>query len=329
MIKNFCALTVITAASVLLAGCQFSNKTELLLPTAPSSASSLAGSAPSSTSSGSSSSSSSSSSGTTVTGGPVAAAAGSWASPTIAGFPNISACTNLQWQISSESLTSVEGTVSALCGGVVNVTANLTGQMSASDVVNLTATGQAVGLGITCQFSLTGVGHIESSDAMRLDYQGATCLGTVSGSEMLRRRTTTSSPSESSESTPVPEPPAEQQSASDDGAFGCTVIGDRDKLIECIHSHVNPHNEYEAFEVTKRVAWALRGEGAGLLIKTSGENIVPWKGYVFAAGRICYPDGHIFKVISDVGPGGANGPSWQDNGFVDPKLYVPALDPTN
>ena len=33
------------------------------------------------------------------------------------------------------------------------------------------------------------------------------------------------------------------------------------------------------------------------------------------------------KVLSDVGPGGANGPSWSDNGFVDRSLYVPAIDP--
>jgi hypothetical protein len=229
-------------------------------------------------------------------------------------------------------VTSVEGTVSALCGGVVNVTANLSGQMSGSDVLNLSANGQAVGYGITCPFALTGVGHIEGNDAMRLDYQGTTCLGPVSGSELLHRRTTQASPSGPTPSTTEPAPdPEPQQPAYDDGAYGCTAggTGDHSKLVECIHSHVNPHNEYEAFEVTKRVAWALRGEGAGLLIKTAGENIVPWKGYVFAAGRICYPDGHIFKVISDVGPGGANGPSWQDNGFVDTKLYLPALDPTN
>jgi hypothetical protein len=219
--------------------------------------------------------------------------------------------------------------VSALCGGVVNVTAHLTGQMSSSDVVNLTASGQAVGLGITCGFSLTGVGHIESSDSMKLDYQGTTCLGNVAGSQTLRRRTTTQSPSGSSDPEPAPAPAPDPPSAPDDGAFGCSGIGDHYQLVECIHGHINPHNEYEAFEVTKRVAWALRGEGAGDLIKTTGENIVPWKGYVFAAGRICYPDGHIFKVISDVGPGGANGPSWQDNGFVDRSLYVPALDPTN
>ena len=58
--------------------------------------------------------------------------------------------------------------------------------------------------------------------------------------------------------------------------------------------------EEGAFEVTKRIAWLLRGEGGGLLIKNGGENIVSWKGYSFAAARICYPDGHIYKVLSDV-----------------------------
>ena len=55
-----------------------------------------------------------------------------------------------------------------------------------------------------------------------------------------------------------------------------------------------------AFDITRRVAWALRGEGAGLLIKTGGENIVSWQGKSFAAGRICYPDGKIWKVLTDV-----------------------------
>jgi len=97
-------------------------------------------------------------------------------------------------------------------------------------------------------------------------------------------------------------------------------------LVACVHAAVNPSRTVEAaFEVTKRVAWLLRGSGAGLLIKNGGENIVSWKGYSFAAARICFPDGHIWKVLSDVP--GTNGPSWQDNDFVDRGLYVPAIDP--
>ena len=95
-----------------------------------------------------------------------------------------------------------------------------------------------------------------------------------------------------------------------------------DALVACVVAAVHPGQTVEgAFEVTKRVAWLLRGGGAGLLIKNGGENIVSWQGYSFAAGRICYPDGHIYKVLSDVP--GTNGPSWSDNGSVDRSLYVP------
>jgi hypothetical protein len=106
------------------------------------------------------------------------------------------------------------------------------------------------------------------------------------------------------------------------------LVNNKPELVKCIHATINPHNEVEAFEVTKRVAWALRGEGGGLLIKNGGENVVSWLGYNFSASRICYPDGHIYKVISDAGPGGANGPGWSDNDYVDRSLYVPAIDPS-
>lgn len=80
-----------------------------------------------------------------------------------------------------------------------------------------------------------------------------------------------------------------------------------------------------AFEVTKRVAWQLRAEGAGLLLKPAGENIVTWQGQSFSASRICYPDGRLVKILTDVPT--TNGPSWQDNGTVDRRLYVAAIDP--
>jgi hypothetical protein len=110
------------------------------------------------------------------------------------------------------------------------------------------------------------------------------------------------------------------------GNWESCPTGDKQKLSECVVAAVAPpHTAEGAFEVTKRIAWLLRGEGGGLLIKNGGENIVSWKGYSFAAARICYPDGHIYKVLSDVPT--TNGPSWQDNGFVDRSLYVPAIDP--
>jgi hypothetical protein len=123
--------------------------------------------------------------------------------------------------------------------------------------------------------------------------------------------------------SPVVAPPP----SSSDPLMGCGgLTADKMKLVECIHDRLNaPRTVEGAFEITKRVAWALRGEGAGLLIKPGGENIVTWLGISFSAGRICYPDGKIWKVLSDVPT--TNGASWQDNGYVDRSLYVPAIDP--
>ena len=99
-----------------------------------------------------------------------------------------------------------------------------------------------------------------------------------------------------------------------------------DALSACVNAATNPGHTVEgAFEVVKRIAWLLRGSGGGLLIKNGGENTVSWKGYSFSASRICFPDGHIYKVLSDVP--GTNGPTWSDNDFVDKSLYVPAIDP--
>jgi hypothetical protein len=99
-------------------------------------------------------------------------------------------------------------------------------------------------------------------------------------------------------------------------------------LVECVWNAVRPIDSVGDLEVVKRVAWLGRGEGMGLLIKASGENVVLWQGYSLSATRICFPDGHIYKIISDAGPGGANTPTWSDNGFVERSLYVPAIDPS-
>src|SRR5205823_2388898 len=152
-----------------------------------------------------------------------------------------STCGNFQYQITSQTASTIAGTFTAICGGGLAVSGQASGQLNGT-AVSLTASGTASRPGIpSCAFTLTGNGAIE-----------------------------------------------------DNGN-------------------------------TLRVPWALRGEGGGLRIKNGGENIIGWQGYSFAAGRICYPDGHIFKVLTDVPT--TNGPSWQDNGFVDRSLYVPAIDP--
>ena len=78
----------------------------------------------------------------------------------------------------------------------------------------------------------------------------------------------------------------------------------------------------KAFEITKRVAWALRAEGAGVYFKNYG-NMTP-DGY--AVDIIEYPDGSYVDILGDAG--GANTPAWgiaPDK--LDPGKYRPAFDP--
>lgn len=58
-----------------------------------------------------------------------------------------------------------------------------------------------------------------------------------------------------------------------------------------------------AFQITKRVAWRLRNEGAGLLAKPAGNNC---DGY--SVDFITYPDGAGVDILGDSGT--ANRPNW-------------------
>jgi hypothetical protein len=155
-------------------GCSFENTSQLLTPTAPSGNGGVSGSttptAPNN------------SSGTT----PASAFAGAWGSSSIAGLP-VANCADLKWLITEQSATSLAGTMSATCQGGTTVSANLTGELRSDTVVDLTAKGTIIALGIPCAFDLTGVGTRQTNDSMKLDYTGTHCLGAVSGTQNLNR----------------------------------------------------------------------------------------------------------------------------------------------
>ena len=169
--------------------------------------------------------------------------------------------------------------------------------------------GVAVGLAV-----MTAACGGSGSQTLTPTAPSSSAATTASGTTASQSSSTTSAPS----SSPAP--------AAVDVLFGCELT-DHLGFVICIHDHINPTDPASVFEVTKRVAWGLRSEGAGLLIKNEGGNVVQWHGYNFSAGRIVFPDGSVVKVITDVGEGGANGASWTDNGFIDPSLYVAAIDP--
>jgi len=70
--------------------------------------------------------------------------------------------------------------------------------------------------------------------------------------------------------------------------------------------------------VIQRLNQLFPAERAGLLLKSAGENHVPYTTKLgdvqVSASRICYPDLKLWKVLSDVPT--TNGPQWLDDGFV-------------
>lgn len=300
MLRSFSSLAAVISFAAIAAGCGFEHTTTPIAPT-PATVASATGSSPNPTATPS--------------------LVGTWTSTAAPALPSPSTCGNFQYHITSQTSSSVSGTFSGICGAGLVISGNATGQLNGSAVV-ITVGGSATMPGLpNCSFSLTGTGTLQDGgNTLVIPYAGTTCLGPVTGTEVLHRPQPAADPP-----PPPPPPPVDPPPPPSDPTFGCSTA-DKPKLVECIHDHVNPPPTVAgAFDVTKRVAWALRGEGAGLLIKNGGENIISWQGYSFAAARICYPDGHIFKVLTDVPT--TNGPSWQDNGFVDPALYVPAIDP--
>ena len=162
-------------ASIFGTGCAIENKTTLFTPTAPTG---NGGSAGSTTPTGSSSTGNGNS-----TSSPFS---GSWGSSSIAGLP-LGNCSDVKWLITDQSASSVSGTVTASCASGVTVAANLTGTVQSENVINLAATGTLTAMGLPCQFNLNGAGTRQAGDMMKVDYNGSYCLGTVSGTETLRK----------------------------------------------------------------------------------------------------------------------------------------------
>lgn len=79
-----------------------------------------------------------------------------------------------------------------------------------------------------------------------------------------------------------------------------------------------------AFEITKRVAWALRDEGLGLVAKNAAQNGCDANGERYAIDALMLRDGQTWDILVNGGgeedanhqpkPGTGNGPAWQVTG---------------
>jgi hypothetical protein len=128
---------------------------------------------------------------------------GVWVSQSTDELPSANSCADLQWRITSQTPTSLAGEFAATCADGVSIMGTASGHLNGSEVP-MEASGTATLPGLPpCSFSLTGTGHIDGNDAIRIQYSGTSCLGPVQGEETLRRPEPAAAP----EPPPPPPPP--------------------------------------------------------------------------------------------------------------------------
>jgi hypothetical protein len=126
---------------------------------------------------------------TSTTTGPsatgVAGLMGTWASASSA-IPAASTCSGFKWNATEQTATTAKGSFSATCAGGLNVVGTAQGVLSGS-VITWSAAGDATTAGIACRITLTGTAEL-GANSIRVPYSGDTCLGKVSGVEILNKK---------------------------------------------------------------------------------------------------------------------------------------------
>lgn len=119
-----------------------------------------------------------------------AALGGTWA--TVQSLPGVSgsiqdSCVNFNWAVTSFTGTTGSGTFSATCLGNVQVVGSASGTLTSAGVTwAAQATGTAPGAP-ACAISISGTATLEANNRIRIPYSGMTCLGPVSGTEVVQR----------------------------------------------------------------------------------------------------------------------------------------------
>ena len=113
----------------------------------------------------------------------VAALLGNWTSANL--VPSSDACTDFKWNVTQQSGNTASGSLSATCKNL-QVAGTASGTLSGSTVAwNAQATATVPGLP-ACAISLTGTAEL-GVDSIRVPYSGDTCIGRVSGVEVLKK----------------------------------------------------------------------------------------------------------------------------------------------
>lgn len=117
----------------------------------------------------------------------VGALMGNWASAGASLIPAPSTCTDFKWSPTEQTSNSAKGSFSASCAGDLKVSGTATGTLTGS-LIAWSATANATTPSLSaCGITLTGTAEL-GVDSIRIPYSGNTCLGPVSGVEILDKR---------------------------------------------------------------------------------------------------------------------------------------------
>jgi hypothetical protein len=117
----------------------------------------------------------------------VAGLVGTWQSVSGNVIPSPSSCTDFKWTPTQQSPTSAMGSFSATCAGGLKVSGTAAGTLSGTTITwsaNAIANTAEIP---SCNVSLTGTAEL-GVNSIRVPYSGTTCLGPVSGVEVLDKR---------------------------------------------------------------------------------------------------------------------------------------------
>lgn len=115
----------------------------------------------------------------------ISALMGTWTSANI--IPSPTTCTDFKWTATEQTNVTAKGSFSATCAGDLKLTGTAEGALTTSGTITWSAQGTASGPGLSaCGITLNGTAEL-TTDSIRIPYSGTTCLGAVSGVEILKK----------------------------------------------------------------------------------------------------------------------------------------------
>jgi hypothetical protein len=115
----------------------------------------------------------------------ISALMGSWTSANI--IPSPTTCTDMKWNPTEQTNTTAKGSFSASCPGDLKFTGTAEGELTTAGTITWRAQANASAPGMpSCGLALNGSAEL-LTDGIRIPYSGNTCLGAVSGVEILKK----------------------------------------------------------------------------------------------------------------------------------------------